>query len=461
MMNRSLGVVRTIFLARLLSPTDFGLFGIALLSVSALDTFSQPGLQAALVQKKGDVNSFLDTAWTVAVLRGFLLFIALFLFAPLIADFFNSPQAMPVLRVLSISTILSGLKNIKLLFFQKELEFRKQFLYEFSATLVDLVVVVICAFILKNVWALVWGIMASNVVRVCLSYIIYPYRPRIKLERKKILSLLGFGKWIWGSTALIFFINQGDDVLLGKILGVTALGFYQMAYLLSNLPATEIAKVISKVTFPAYSKLQSDISRLREAYLKVLKLTSFAAIPLAGCIFALAPEFVQIFLGAKWKPIIPVVQVLVLAGVLRSLSSTFGPVLHGLGLPKIDTIYQSMRLIILVIFIYPFTVHWGMVGTSLSVLISIFISSFSCWLKILKITSCKLKDFSKTIIPPTINTVIMVSIILILKYNIKPVGIFRFIGFVMLYSSFYLVLAYLVDKYLNYGVVKLLKDSIA
>lgn len=313
--NRVLGLIRTIILARLLAPSDFGLLGIAMLAIATLETFSQTGFNAALIQKKDNVESYLDTAWTVSAIRGVILFIILFFSAPLMASFFNTPQAALVIRVIALSTLLSGLRNIGILFFQKELEFNKQFIYELSATLVDLTVAVVLAFILRNVWALVWGGLAANFVRLFVSYVFHPYRPHIRLNKNEFQDLFSFGKWVFGSSILIFLVTQGDDIFVGKMLGATALGLYQMAYLISNLPATEITHVISQVTFPAYSKMQGDIPRLKAAYLDVLQLTAFISLPVAGGIFILAPEFTLIFLGEKWMPMVPTIQILVLAGL--------------------------------------------------------------------------------------------------------------------------------------------------
>jgi O-antigen/teichoic acid export membrane protein len=252
MLNRALGFIRTIILARLLAPEDFGLLGIALLSISMLETFSKTGFDSALIQKKENVESYLDTAWTVSALRGILLFFILLFSAPLIARFFNTPAAAQVIRVIALFTLLAGLRNIGILFFQKELEFNKQFSYEFSATLVDLTVAITLAFILRNVWALVWGGLAASLVRLVLSYVLHPHRPRMRIDREGFQELFGFGKWVLTSGILVFLVTQGDDILVGKLLGVTALGLYQMAYTLSNLPATEVTHMISKVTFPAH-----------------------------------------------------------------------------------------------------------------------------------------------------------------------------------------------------------------
>ena len=459
--NRGLGFIRTIILARLLAPSDFGLLGIAMLAIATLETFSQTGFQAALVQKKDNVESYLDTAWTVSVIRGIVLFLILFLSAPVIAKFFNSPHATLIIKVIAISTLLSGFRNIGVMFFQKELEFNKQFIYEFPATLVDLIVAISLAFILRNVWALVWGGLAANFVRLFMSYMLHPYRPRIRFEKEKFQELFGFGRWVLGSSILIFLITQGDDIFVGKMLGVTALGLYQMAYLISNLPATEITHVISQVTFPAYSKLQDDLPKLREAYLKVLQLTAFISIPLAGGIFVLAPEFTQIFLGDKWMPMVPAIQVLVLAGLVRSIAATTGPIFHGVGKPKIDTTWQIIRLIVLIALIYPFTMRWGILGTSITVLFSILVSTLGFCFKVIRITKCGIRNFGKMIILPLLNAMIMASIILVTKDSIQLIGFMEFFLFIGLGFISYLFVTYLFDRFLNYGIQKLIKKRLA
>ena len=461
MLNRGLGFIRTIILARLLAPEDFGLLGIAILAISTLDVFSQTGFHPALIQKNKNVESYLNVAWTVSLARGIILFLVLLIFAHKIAAFFNSPQATLVIRLIALTTLFSGFTNIGMVLFQKELDFSKKFFYEFSAAIVDLAVAISLAIVLRSVWALVWGGLAASLVKVVISYVIHPHRPKIEFDREKLSNLFGFGKWILGTSILVFLITQGDNFFVARMLGVTSLGLYQMAYLIANLPATEITHVTSQVTFPAFSKIQNDLPRISEAYLKVLKITAFTAIPLAGCIFILAPEFVQICLGNKWRAIIPVIQILVFAGLLRSLAATSGTIFHGLGKPKVDTYCQIIRLLILCVLIYPFTLRWGIFGTSVAVLVSITISTFCFFFMIIKITECKLKDIQKIISLPLINTVIMVFIVSEVKSKVSFIGVLQFVELLGLCLLINLIFIFIVERYLNFEVLKLIRDRIA
>ena len=454
------GLARLLIIARILSPHDFGLMGIALLTMATLETFSQTGFQAALIQKKEDIRSHLDAAWTVLILRGFILFAILYLIAPYAATFFEAPEAKPIIQVIGLAVLLQAFTNIGVIHFQKELEFNKEFIYQFAGTLADFIVAVSAVLILRNVWALVFGLLAGNAARFIVSYLIHPYRPHLSSDLGKAKELFGFGKWIFGSSILVFLITQGDDIFVGKLLGVTALGFYQLAYRISNMPATEITHVISQVTFPAYSKLQDDLPKLREAYLKVLQFTAFLSFPIAGLIFVLAPDFTRIFLGEKWMPMVPAMQVLVFAGLFRSIAATTGPIFHAVGKPKIDTKLQIVRLSVLAALIYPFTIKWGIFGTSIVVVLSIFVSNIGFCFNVIKITQCGIKNFSKTIAFPFVNGIIMASFIFILKADVNGVGILEFFLLLTVGVLTYLGITHMSDRYLDSGMLPCIKESL-
>ena len=454
--QRIFGIIRLIILARILAPHDFGLLGIALLTLGTLETFSQTGFIAALIQKKDDIKDYLDSTWTVSILRGLILFTILYLIAPYAAAFFDTTEAEPIIQVIGISILLKAFTNIGIIYFHKEMEFNKQFVYQLSGTLADFIVTVSTAFILKSVWALVFGLLAGNFVRFIASYILHPYRPHLSSDTRKAKELFGFGKWIFGTSIITFIFNQGDDAFLGKVLGVTALGFYQMAYKIGQLPATEFAKMISQITFPAYSKIQNDFSKLKKGFLKTLNITVFIMIPMTGGIFVLSDEFTRIFLTEKWMPMVPALKILVVAGMIRALVTTGGALFQGKGAPQIDFKMNLIRLLILVVTIYPLTYFFKMSGVALSVALG----NFGCvpiWFaETAKITKASPKDYLRVISPPFFVTIAVCIIILNLKLMIE-VNTLVFI----LMSSFaivtYIVLVYLLEKVINIKMLAELK----
>ena len=413
--NKLFSLARLIILARILAPDDFGLMGIAFLAMSTLETFSQTGFQAALIQKKKNIESYLDTAWTVLILRGLLLFGILYFAAPFVASFFDTPEAKQIIQVIGFSMLFQAFTNIGVIYFQKELKFDKEFIYQFAETSANFIVAISAVLILRNVWALVFGMLAGSAARCFMSYLIHPYRPRLSLDLGKAKELFGFGKWIFGSSILIFLITQGDDIFVGKLLGVTALGFYQVAFRISNMPATEITHVISQVTFPAYSKLQDDIPKLREAYLKILEVTAFLSFPIAGLIFVLAPDFTRIFLGEKWMPMVPAMQVLCVFGIIRALNATTGPVFHAVGRPSILTRVSFVQLLFLAIIIYPFMSVAKLVGVAWAVVFANFLCFIFAFQEVLKITKAAKKNVLNAIVPSALITLSIIGSVYLVK----------------------------------------------
>ncbi|MCK4352472.1 lipopolysaccharide biosynthesis protein [candidate division WOR-3 bacterium] len=458
--NRLFMFVRTIILARLLAPNDFGLFGITLLVIAALEVFSQTGFKSALIQKKENTNEYLDTAWTVSALRGIILFAILFFTAPLVALFFKVPEAKLIVRIVGVLLLLDGFANIGIVYFKKELEFNKQFIYQLSGILADVGVAITLAFILRSVWALVWGLLAGGVVRCIVSYFIHPYRPHIKLEMGKAKELFTFGKWLLGGSIVTFLATQGDDGFLGKVLGVTALGFYQLAFRFASLPGSEIG-VISRVAFPTYSKLQDDIPKLRNTYLKVLKFVTFFAIPLAGGIFILGPEFTRIFLGEKWLPMVPALKILAITMMIKTTVDTSGALFNGIGRPDITFKMVLVRVIILAAIIYPLTILYGIAGTALSVLLGICLSIPVWLLGTFKEIKVKINDYLSILWPPLVGTVIMSAIISALKLLLGP---FQLIAFLI--STFagivtYFGFIFLAQRFSRYAIFKDLRFILA
>lgn len=458
--QRVFGLVRTVILARLLAPSDFGLMGTALLMISVLETFSQTGFEAALIQKKDDIQKYLDVAWTFLVVRGIVLAGLAFLLAPLTALIFKVPEVTNVVRVIALTPLLSGLVNIGVVYWRRELDFGKRFLFESSKVLAEVLVSVVMAFTLRSVWALVVGLLAGNCVQLLMSYRIHSYRPKISLDRGKLADLLGFGRWVFGSSIGLFLLNQGDDVFVGSYLGATALGLYQMAYQVSNLPATQVTHIIGSVTFPAYARLQDDIPRLRTAFLKVLQLTAFVSIPLAIGLIILAPDLVFVVLGDEWMAMVPSMQVLAFWGLTRSLIVTAGPVYQAVGRPDIDAKVAAVKVFVQFILIYPLSVKWGILGTALAVAIpNVLLSPLAYWL-VIRILDCQLVDLLKVIIVPFLGATVMIAVILGCR---GLVGTERVIGLgitVLLGGVTYLSTMYFLDRPLHYGLYKNLGERL-
>ena len=364
--GRLLGMVRLLILARLLTPYDFGLVGIALVMISLFESFSATGTGLALIQRKERARDLFDTAWTLGLIRGTAMAGLLVVLAPVVGSFFGSPEAVAVIRVMALAPLIGGLTNIGVVEFRKELTFGPYYLLHTSGVVADLCVSVPLALWLGNAWALVGGWLALTAVRVALSYLLHPYRPTLRLDRGQAGELLGYGRWIFGSSAIGWLLTGGVHAAVGRLLGVQALGLYQMAWRLASLPTTEVTSVISGVTMAAYAKLQDSLERIRLAYLRVLKAVPLAATPIAVGIGLYGEDLVRVFLGGRWAAIVPIVQVLALFGLVRSIGATAEPLFQGLGRPRSQTFVGFVELGLLVGLLGPLTLWLGPVGTAVA-----------------------------------------------------------------------------------------------
>lgn len=427
-----LAFIRYIILARLLSPDDFGLMGIVSLSITAVMIFTETGVWAALIQKTELDRGILNTAWIISVFRGLSLGLFLFVISPLVSVFFNSDMLLPLLRVMSLIFIIDGFDSLGIVLLQRNLEFKKLTTLNVSVELIKLITVILIGFVFKSVWIIVIGELVGSVSTLILSYIIHDFRPQPQFNLTHAKQLLNFGKYITAAGIVTYLTTQGDDAYVGKTLGTSSLGFYTMAYKLSNMPATSISHVINKITFPAFSMIQNDVSRLKFMYLKTLRITSTISMPFAGGMFCLAAYFIPVLIGSKWTPIIPSFMVLCLFGLERSIGSIAGPVILALGKPKISFLLNMLKLIAMGVSIIPLTIHYGFLGTSISVTFSAIIVECGVLPVVAHLLNISIWEILRQLRPSFLATLFMSVMILVIRQAFDlPVNLASMIGLIV------------------------------
>jgi len=413
--DKFLNVVRSVILARLLSPDDFGLIGLAAVATGFMAVMTEVGIGQAVIHRQETTDDVLSTAWTISLLRSALLSAATFLAAGPVAVWFETPTLAPIMRVMALTFIIGGFGNIGVIVLKKELDFRTLAYFSFIATILNLVIVIIAAIIFRNAWALVLGSLSQELIMLIGSYIIHPFRPRPRWRSHIAKDLLGYGKYIFSGGIVNYFLTQGDDALVGKILGIYQLGFYRMAYNVSNMPATSITHVIGRVALPAYAKLQDNIPALQQAYLRTLKITSLLAVPVSGGLFVLAPDVVLVFYGEKWLPMVPSFMVLCIYGLERAVNASVGPLFQAKGKPQIVFYLTLIKLILLALLIYPLTIRYGILGASVASSLVAILISMNAMPLVAKTLKCTVSILLKTIAGSFAATGLMVAILFLLK----------------------------------------------
>jgi O-antigen/teichoic acid export membrane protein len=366
---RAAGLLKVAILGRLLSPSDFGLMGVAVVLLGWLDYFTQTGISAALIRWPGTIGVYLDAAWTIQVLRGAGLAAIIAAVAPLWARFLEAPAAVDLIRVAALVPLLRAFVNPAVVYLRKEVDFRREVLWRLSGVTAGLVVAVPTAFAWRNAWALVSSVVAAQAVETACSYWIEPYRPRLRADAAQMRELFLLGRWFFWSNIVSFVGLQLDSLGVGKILGATALGFYQMAHQLAFLPASQLGTHVQGVIFPAFSKLAAVLD-LRRALFRTLILVASAVIPVALFLTLFADPMVLLVLGEKWRPIAPVVKALAWAGAAAALTKVTGPLLQAAGRPELQVRASVHETLVLAVLLYPLMKAFGISGAALALLVA-------------------------------------------------------------------------------------------
>lgn len=366
--TRVISVFRAIILARILSPSQFGVFGIAILVTSLLEVFTETGVNVLLIQEKDRIEKYLNSAWIVSIIRGLLIAVVIFLSASFVSSFFSYPQALIMIQLISLVPLIKGFINPASIRFQKYLEFHKEFWYRFVIFSFDATVAILFALLTKSAISLVIGLIAGAMLESLMSFLIIKPIPTLSFNKKYLFKIFNRGKWITFSGIFNYLYHNLDNIVVGKVLGVSSLGLYEMAYRISLLPITEVADAIQKVTFPVFTKISDDRDRLKKAYIKSLVAVSLLSIPFGIIIFIFSKEIVLVLLGSNWEPIIPVLRILAVFGVLRAISGSSSSLFLSVGKQEYVTVITLVSMISLAITVIPLVNKFGIYGAGISAL---------------------------------------------------------------------------------------------
>ena len=368
LVERGIGFVSTLILARLLVPADFGLVAMAMSILAFVGMLSAFSFDVALIQNASAERRHYDTAWTFNVIVGIFNALVLVVLALPVADFYNEPRVAGIMVGLAVICAISGFSNIGVVAFQKDLELHKEFILGVTKKVIAFVVTISLAFILGSYWALIAGTLASAVVAVFMSYQMHPYRPRFSMQGRK--ELFHFSKWMLLNNLLISLAHRVPDLVIGKLAGPSALGLYTVAYEISNLPTTELVFPVSRAVFPGYAKMAGDGDLLRRGFLDVLAVILLVTVPAGLGIIALAEPFVHVLLGAKWAAAVPLIQVLGVYGIVRAAGSNTGAVYLALGQPQLLTYLTLLFLSVLFPALWWLVSAYGAIGAAYAVLLA-------------------------------------------------------------------------------------------
>jgi lipopolysaccharide exporter len=318
-----LATISTLFLARLLLPSDFGLVALGTSTLNILTSITSIKLSEALVQHRDPSHHHFHTAWTLNLLRGVLIGSIFALIAVPVARYYGDYRLENVMLALSGSAILNGLENPRAIMLTKEL------ILQVSQKLVTLITSVLIALIYHSYWALIGGILLGQFVGVLVSYTVLPFRPAFSIAHAR--ELFAFSIWLTLSDAINAINWNFDPLLVGKFIGKTELGYYSVGNSLAVMASREATAPLTGTLFPAFSNLAHDPVRLAAAYRRAQALVTAVALPAGLGMALIADPLVRLTMGERWLPAVFVIRILAAVFAVQSLSSLAQPLAMAAG----------------------------------------------------------------------------------------------------------------------------------
>lgn len=366
----------SVVLARLLSPSDFGLIGMVLVFTGFASSLTDMGLGASLVQRRAVADRQLNAVFWVNVAAGALLTILFALAAPLVARFYQEPVLRLLTAAVALNLILGSLNVVQNALLVRSLNFQAKFWIEGVSILISGTAGIAMALSGAGVWSLVGQSIIATTVQVAVMWRLSSWRPAISFDLSAVKELMHFGGNLIGSNTLHYWGRNVDKLLIGRLLGSSALGIYALADKLMRLPVSNVTDITSAVMFPALSAIQDDVESVKRAYLRATRMIALLTFPMMIGLIILAEPTILAVYGQKWQEAIGIVQVLCFSGMAQSIYFTGGWIFLSQG--RTDIVLR-WALYTTVVRVVGFLVgaRWGLMGVAWAYLLGTYV--FICY----------------------------------------------------------------------------------
>ncbi len=361
---RILALAKIAVLARILLPSQFGEFAIVTMVLAFLEIVTETGVNLVLLQDKDSLDKYVDTAWIVSILRGLLIAALVVLAASPIAAFFNVSSARNLLMLAAWVPVLRGFINPACIKFLKELRFATEFWYRLSIVTVEIGLTAVIALSTKSAVSLVLGMVGAAGVEVVLSWMFITPRPTGRWDYSQAKMILNRGKWVTGFGLFDYVFTTADNVVVGKLLGSSALGIYQNAYKLALLPGTQVNDIYFKTTTPVYIKMLDEERQLTKAVLIGISGLLAIQIVVSFALFFGADWIVRLALGTNWLAAIPVVRVLAILGLVRGVLFSCNSLFIAKHKQKYSAVIAFVSMAGIVALLIPWVHNYGLIGAA-------------------------------------------------------------------------------------------------
>lgn len=322
--RQGLQFLTSVILARLLLPQDLGLIGMVLVFTGFAIVLNDLGFGPALIQRQKVEEEHLTAVFWLNILTGITLTLILAFLAPFIALFYQEPRLIPLVRLLSIDFSITSFAVVQKAILSRDLRFKELAIIEIGAVIIAGIVAITLALLDFGVWSLAWQMLIISILSTVILWMRTDWWPKLQFNKKAIQELLNYSSNLLGFNIFNYWSRNADNLLIGRFLGATGLGLYTTAYSIMLLPLSQITRMLSRVMFPALSRVQQDQERVKRIYLRSISLIALITFPMMAGLFSVAEEFIMVVYGEKWLGLIRPLQILTIVGLYQSVGATVG-----------------------------------------------------------------------------------------------------------------------------------------
>jgi teichuronic acid exporter len=363
----------TLLVMRMLAPGDYGLMSLAMMLTGFFALFNDLGVTPALIQKREIDDPLIRNIYGLLLLSNCILYIIIFSSAPYFAIFFNQPQLTDLVRVCGIMLPFGALAAIPSALLQRQMRFKSISLIDLASAITGSVTTLLLAYSGFGVWSLVIGNFVIRVVSITVLLTLTRFRMIPRFDFIGLGSVLSFGTKMSAAQIVWYISANVDGILIGRVLGSEALGFYSVAYNLAMLPASKITSLSSQIAFAAYSRMQDERARASKYFQESVALASLVFFPVCCGMSVVADDLVAVALGPKWQPAAIVLQIVALSVPYRAFANLVNPVVSGIGEPGVALKNTLTTFLILSSGLIA-GIYWGLTGLCIGGLIAAMIS---------------------------------------------------------------------------------------
>jgi O-antigen/teichoic acid export membrane protein len=409
--------ISTIVVIRLLSPSDYGLMAMSGSFVSLLTLISELGIGASIVQAKQITEREIRHIFGLVIASSGLFMIIGYLGAPFIASFYNEEKIVPLIRMMNVTFFLMALYVIPQSIFIRQMNFKIKSQIDIAALACGSVLTVVLALNGAGVWTLVVGPVFGQLFRAVSFNIVGGswWRPIFNYRGTK--PFLSYGLTMTGDRLVNFLYTQADTIVIGKFLGNSLLGVYSVALNLASLPMEKVLPIITQVSFASYSRIQTDVERIRKNIFRTIQAISFIGFPLFFGMAVIAPEAIVLILGPKWNEIVVPFQLLCLVMPFKALSPVLPPAVFAIGKPRVNLVNMILTAVMMGA-AFLIGVHAGILGVCVAWLIAYPVVFLLTSWRNLKALGLSLKELLWEISFPLLASLLMLVSLALLKITV-------------------------------------------